>query len=539
MLRNSSALLIFFLILFLSSCTSDGPADAAREWAIARTSQKGGEALRLTCNELRSVVQSESFLEAGISGFLQLGIGLNPDTEADLTEVDFDVVSTDDRSAVVEVNGDAFLTIMGAGSIATLDELWVMIEEGDQWRWCGLEGEDLSVFMSGALLPALSNDPLTELGDLFEPPKPQTAVPLQPTFDLQPTSTIESRPNEIAIKGNRDDLSGDIDFMAIDDGILYAGIGRDLAIIDIAKPTQPTLIGMKELLSDQNSGSAVQDIVIDGNFAYILIHSIALATVNIVDISDLEVPFVISSFNYPLLSQRFIPLKIALWGDTLALGGAFYIGAFPDSVDAAMLGLKLINVSNPSAPQEIGSIETQREIEDVVDIAYVENNVSLGALYGYVLSLNVSNPAAIVETEQTELEDFFGMVLNNSILYLVQMDGLLLMNVENPNAQVQVGTFMNESLQDYSGGCSVAVDDDIAFYTFFEDGSPLTLIILDVSNSKSPIELSRIKLSFGDCQENNIAIGDDVVFVGIHSDQIHIIDASDPKSPKVLGILTP
>ena len=69
-------LLLVLLLLLLSSCSSDGPAAAARAWAEARTSQQGGEALRLTCSSLRDTVQTESFLEAGITGFLQIGTGL-------------------------------------------------------------------------------------------------------------------------------------------------------------------------------------------------------------------------------------------------------------------------------------------------------------------------------------------------------------------------------------------------------------------------------------------------------------------------------
>lgn len=65
MLRMFNALSVWILLVIVVSCKSDGAADGAREWAKARTIQRGGEALRLSCQELRGVVQKEVIMSSG------------------------------------------------------------------------------------------------------------------------------------------------------------------------------------------------------------------------------------------------------------------------------------------------------------------------------------------------------------------------------------------------------------------------------------------------------------------------------------------
>lgn len=553
MLRKSSALLVWFLLMLLSSCNGSGPADAAREWAMARTSQKGGEALRLTCEELRTVVQSESFLEAGISGFLQLGTGQNPEIEADLTEVSFEVISEEDRSAIVHVKGDAFLTIMGAGTVAPIDERWVMIEEGDQWRWCGLEGEDLSVLSSSSIVSELSNDPLAEIGELFEPPRPQPTMQRQSTASPQRQSTdtpnrqLEEEPESqqpfstipISVEDLDDSIIGTVGSIAVRDNILLAGIGPYFVVIDVSNKAHPPIASV---MKTQPEDFWITDIETYGDIAYFFSHHEDYKKVDIFNISDIFDVSVITSLIYPVEAfSGFLPFSMALDNGILALGGAALEHGESINYSDLNLGLKLFDLSNPSSPSELGSIELPIKSEywenQFLLIAYKDGVVYLGEMNAGISILDVTNPKAITKIGHINIDNpSIGLVLNNEILYVITLKGVYLIDVNNPFAPRQMGLFDADFLDDQLV-CGIAFLDNIAYYLSSDAdmSEPSTLFITDAINPMSPVEISHLVLSDPACF---MTVGDGLIYVTGDKD-ILIIDVSNPSAPVERSKITP
>jgi hypothetical protein len=67
---------IDLVTLSLTGCSGDGPAESAKVWASARANQRGGEALKQTCEELREDVQNGTMMEASLFGLFQFFSGI-------------------------------------------------------------------------------------------------------------------------------------------------------------------------------------------------------------------------------------------------------------------------------------------------------------------------------------------------------------------------------------------------------------------------------------------------------------------------------
>ena len=138
--------LLFSVLATLSACRSEVdselPAAAARDWLKAANGIYTQVVVGLTCSD--KVDELKASRETGadyivVSKDLRSFSSQNDvDIAFDASGVEFNVLSIEAEEAIVEVKGDATVTVgEGSPSPVALDERWLMVVEEGEWKWCG------------------------------------------------------------------------------------------------------------------------------------------------------------------------------------------------------------------------------------------------------------------------------------------------------------------------------------------------------------------------------------------------------------------
>ena len=185
-------------------------------------------------------------------------------------------------------------------------------------------------------------------------------------------------------------------------------------------------------------------------------------------------------------------------------------------------GLRIIDVSNPSSPQEVGYYDTRNYAMSV--------HVSGG--YAYVADgmeglriIDVSNPSSPQEVGYYDMVYLaMDVYVSGSYAYVADRDyGLRIIDVSNPSSPQEVGHFN-------TGSClwGVYVTGSYAYVANDYDG----LRIIDVSNPSSPQEVGYYDT--GDAALG-VYVSSGYAYVADWMDGLRIIDVSNPSSPQEVG----
>jgi hypothetical protein len=231
-----------------------------------------------------------------------------------------------------------------------------------------------------------------------------------------------------------------------------------------------------------------------------------------------------------------------------------YIGAYG--------GLFIVDVSNPSAPVEIGAINYWRPdrwivVRDVVvegGLAYLAFEGTQGYPRQHIGGLrvvDVSDPTAPVDIGV--FEDSVranGLAVVDNLAYLTVSDnplplggpppypeieppGLRVIDVANPAAPVQVGNveLLSGPIQSYSYPTEVEVVGDLAYIA---DTAGLRTV--DVSDATAPVD---IDLAASSGRPYSLAVVDGLAYVTsvIYRGGLSVFDLSDPRTPIEIGFL--
>jgi len=247
-----------------------------------------------------------------------------------------------------------------------------------------------------------------------------------------------------------------------------------------------------------------KDIVISGTLAYVVAGD--RRALQIVDISNPSTPQLVGSIDA-------VPYPLIATGLTVQ-GSIAYV--------TAQSGLVIVNVANPAAPAILKTVYTPSVAEDVV----VSGSYAYVADYSSGLQvINISNPAtaAIVGAVDTP-GNAFGVSLNGSILYLAdEYLGLQVINVTNPLAPAIIGTRDTPgNAQDLrSIGSMVYVADAQNGIEVINASTPTAPVI--VGNINTPGYAWDLVISGGRAY---VADGDS---------GLQIVDISNPFSPVIVG----
>lgn len=282
----------------------------------------------------------------------------------------------------------------------------------------------------------------------------------------------------------------------------------DFFIIDATDGAMPGIV------SSLNTGPGMNSLDLDfyGKFAYIANQSDA-NQLQIIDITNISAPSLITSYKLPGNSEEGLSI--------FALGNYVYLGT-EDSENGREF--HVVDVSNPSAPQSVGSLE----ISDDVNAIHVQNNYAyLATAYSSeLLILDVSNPTSPTLAGQYDAsgnsEDGRAVYIIGSKLYLGRLLGgvsaanheLHILSVSDPVNPVNLGS------QNFSSSIIDLISRDYLLF-LATNNSNEEFQVWNISNPTSLTKISGFnfpQVATGIDYENNL------VYVSVRSnDALRII----------------
>lgn len=310
----------------------------------------------------------------------------------------------------------------------------------------------------------------------------------------------------------------------IADSLLYVGGETDFGgpvsnglmhIVNVADPESPVMLGEFELPPHSTSCVFASDnYVFSGwHFLYMVDFSdpFSPSTLGYFDMPyrarDVwvlgEYALVVASSKLYVLSfadplEPFLAAEYSLFGSskTIFLQDDY---AFVSCEEA---GLKILDISDPVNPVLAGSYQNGGDIHDV---AVSGNYAYLAAYSDGLIILDIEDPANPDSVGGWQHNYSLGniQVLGNYV-YLTSGSQLLVLDVANPTAPLQVGLFSAPR-----GIADIAVQGDLAYVVY---GSGFEFAIIDISEPGSPQEIAAHELpDYGQA----ITVSDDMIYVAV------------------------
>ncbi|HOC42782.1 MAG TPA: hypothetical protein PKJ99_07145 [Thermoanaerobaculales bacterium] len=246
--------------------------------------------------------------------------------------------------------------------------------------------------------------------------------------------------------------------------------------------------------------TVVQAVAIAGDHAYIAGRRELL----IADVSDPSAPRPVGNVRLP---HR-------VWAHDVAVSGSYAYVADNDSV------LRVIDVSTPSAPVEVGS---KHFTGDARSVAVSGSYAYVAAFRGGLWVIDVSTPSAPRLVGWVDIPGTAESVaVSGSYAYVTDRNSLRIIEVSTPTAPVEVG-FLDMPGSDAS---SVVVSGGYAYVT-----DRYTLRVIDVSTPSAPVEVGFLYMGR---RALSIAASGSHAYVADY-DGVLVINISVPSLPLVVG----
>ncbi len=279
--------------------------------------------------------------------------------------------------------------------------------------------------------------------------------------------------------------------------------GGGLHVLDITNPANPSPVAVYNGV--QNSGW----IKIVGDYAYISdVNRNAVAVLNISDKNNIQ------------------EVGVHYFEDQNSVNFMDVLGHYCFA-DGWYHSVKILDMSNPENPYEIGSYEGYEGLLRDVDVsgnyAYMTSYKSNGE--SKLRTLDISNPSAISEV---------GAYLNPTFLYQVRRSGdvacvltgdnkLKIFDVSDPANPHQVGVF-----EDLNNVYDLELSGNYAFVADHDIG----LKIIDISDPSNPVHVSTW---YTPSSAFAVSISGNFAYVSARWRGLRIVDISDPMNPYEVG----
>ncbi|MCA9759073.1 MAG: hypothetical protein KDA27_24990, partial [Candidatus Eisenbacteria bacterium] len=286
--------------------------------------------------------------------------------------------------------------------------------------------------------------------------------------------------------------------VALDGLLAFSGAGAILRIADVTDASSPTI------LSEHEFPSAVFDVVVDGDVAYV---ATAYSGLFILDVGDPSAPFALSS-----LPNANVIVDLAKSGSIVFI------------VDG--VGVRLIDVTDPGNPSELSRFDTPNSAQHVTaqdNLAYVSD------LFGGLRIYDVSNPTSPFLTGELL---FFPLglpeatVVRDGIAYVGDWQGLFIVDVSDPSNPTQL-SFLTAGIS-----FDLALEGNLLYSA---DGYGVA--IFDVSDPAHPTQVGGVSgIHFGDIYYN-VKIEGDRLYLADSIEGLRIFDLSTPSLPAEIGLI--
>jgi len=221
-------------------------------------------------------------------------------------------------------------------------------------------------------------------------------------FDPIVASALEGgAPNRVAVQGD----------------YAYCAAGAGLTTYDISDPESPVYLGMC-----YTPGNAV-DVAVQGTHAFVALDGLGLGVVSIADPAN---PVLVGTCAQPSAARA-----VAVSGDYAYVMGDHDYGYYTDG------GLWIIDVTAPSAPHVVafyGAEPTYRP-----DVAVLNGYAYVTAYYAGLRVVDVSNPFAPVEVGVSEQITACAVAAQGMYAYVTSVADLVVFDVGDPTNPVEVG----------------------------------------------------------------------------------------------------
>jgi hypothetical protein len=333
-------------------------------------------------------------------------------------------------------------------------------------------------------------------------------------------------------------LGGLLGPLAVRAPYLLAGIGPEIAVLDLSKPDQPVRIAYLVL------PDLVQDIAVAGRYAYVADYTAGLW---IIDVANPAAPALAGVYDTPgyarglAVTEPFVyladdaglrvidvstpgePAEAAFYdtegsaGDVLAAEDFVYILETRCFGDACAGSLKAIDVSDPAAPAETGAYDlpgyaTDRHMARQGNFLYVADG------YGGLHAVSIADPAHPAGAGVYR-EAAFDVALTGGYAYVAQGESLRVVDVADPAGPVEIAR--------YDQPVRRLVAEDERIYTA---GSRLDVI--DVSGGAAPRRIGVYQVPGA---ADSLAVAGSYVYLVSRQDGLSVIEVSDPSAPARIG----
>jgi pimeloyl-ACP methyl ester carboxylesterase len=232
-----------------------------------------------------------------------------------------------------------------------------------------------------------------------------------------------------------------------------------------------------------------------------------------------------SANNNAIAANQGVPLADAENVELIGQIGGYAFGVAVVGNNAYIAsgdGLRIINVSNPLVPTEVGFYDTPGYalgVEVVENYAYVADHAS------GLRVINVSSPTTPTEIGYYDTPGIArGVAVSGNYAFVADSYDLRIIDISSAASPIEVGTYdgPGEAL-------GVAVADD---YAYFADGDAGGLRVIETSNPAFPTEI-------GSYDTPGTAYGVTVVssyaYIADGSTGLRVVNVSNPASPTEVG----
>jgi hypothetical protein len=277
--------------------------------------------------------------------------------------------------------------------------------------------------------------------------------------------TIHPQAQNVELVGQ---IGGPTGAVVVQGSYAYISVGPRLVVLDVSDPTSPVVVGQSAVLSN-----IVQDVYVTGSYAYL---GTGEGGLYVIDISNLAAPVKVGTAAVSTGSVYVAGSYAYLgWGECRGLGGGLW------ECDGS---LRVVDVSNPAAPVEVGSYDAPGGVNGV----YVVGN------YAYVVTQNYHSSKLVV------------------------------VDVSDPAVPRKVGDSLT-SLS-YVGDVYVA-----GHYAYVSTGGYAGLYVVDVSDPTAPMWVGHVSVPAED-----IYVAGRYAYVTAGHDGLRVMDISDPTVPREVGV---
>jgi hypothetical protein len=286
----------------------------------------------------------------------------------------------------------------------------------------------------------------------------------------------------------------------------YFTYDRGFNIFNVSNPSQLKLIGTYKSMEGM---LGVTDIFINSHYAYLVVGGF----LQIIDISNPAAPKLVGITEKSIGFPPFIYVS----------GNYAYVvslGPMPGNEVASCL--KIIDISNPSSPTQVGMTTTYYGVSPKL---FVKNN------YAYVVNtylglqvFDVSNPLSPGLTGgYPSFKHLEGIYIRGQYAFGVDFyNGLLVLDISNPSYPVWVGHLaLPVNAKD------VFVSDNYAYVLDYEGG----LLVINISNPAAP----KLTGGYEKAKAVGVFIKGKYAYLACGTSGLKIIDVSIPSAPSLLG----